>query len=75
MKYSFLAAVAVDYHKRSKLVYDQVLSVRYVVTTKEMQTVGYDARILFVLLLNTAQFEFLLKEVWMSAMHLILYRY
>ena len=40
-----------DHHKRCKQIHDEVCAV------------GYNPRSLFVLLLNTAQFEFLLKEV------------
>ena len=40
-----------DYHQRCKAVHTEVISVRF------------DPRLLFVVLINTAQFEFLLKEV------------
>ena len=40
-----------EYHQRSKAVHAEVIGV------------GFDPRNLFVVLINTAQFEFLLKEV------------
>ena len=41
-----------EYHKKCKMIRDEVVAA------------GYNARLFFTLLLNTAQFEFLLKEVY-----------
>lgn len=44
--------VVADYHKICKQIQDQIVQL------------GFNPRALFILLLNTAQFEFLLKEVY-----------
>ena len=48
---SSLPFVVADYHPRCKAVHAEVIAA------------GFDPRLLFVVLINTAQFEFLLKEV------------
>lgn len=45
-------AVVAEYHKKCKMIRDEVVAA------------GYNARLFFTLLLNTAQFEFLLKEMF-----------
>lgn len=47
----FVPSVVADYNRRCKQIRDDVC------------TCGYDARALFALLLNTSQFEFVMKEV------------
>ena len=46
-----MMSTVAEYHQRCKAVHAEVVSV------------GFDPRNLFVVLINTAQFEFVLKEV------------